>query len=225
MDQGTSTATTGQSTDEVVLYSYWRSSCSYRVRIALAFKQIPYRYHAVNLIKDGGEQLKDEYAHLNPMKVVPSLLIDGVVLNQSVAILEYLEETRPGPVSLLPPKDKPVLRARARQIVNIIVADTQPLQNLKVLNMVGEDRKMAWAKHWIQNGLQGVEKVLQETAGKYCVGDQVTFADLALVPQIYNARRFGVDLEPFPIIRRVTEALEQLPEFQAAHPDAQPDKQ
>lgn len=212
---------------KVVLYSYWRSSCSYRVRIALAFKGVEYEYRAVNLIKDGGEQYKEEYARLNPMTAVPTLLLadEGVSISQSVAILEYLEETRPEPALL--PKSA-VSRAKVRQLVQIICADTQPLQNLPVLAAAGGTdaaRKADWARKWISRGLLAYEKIVAETAGKYSVGDEVTLADLALVPQLYNARRFNVDLSVLPTVLLIEEALLQLPAFQAAHPDAQPDAQ
>lgn len=140
-----------QEGQEVVLYSYWRSSCSWRVRIALAWKGIPYDYRAVHLVK--GEQLSEEYAKKNPMREVPALVIDGHVLNQSVAILEYLEETRPDPPLL--PRD-PFQRANARKIVNIITADIQPIQNLRVLQKVGEEKKVEWAQHWINLGFKGI---------------------------------------------------------------------
>jgi len=206
----------------VALYSYWRSSCSYRVRIALAHKGIAYEYRPVNLIRDGGEQHKEDYARLNPLEVVPTILIDGTAIGQSVAILEYLEETRPERPLL--PKDA-VPRAQVRQLVMIICADTQPAQNLLVLKEVGEERKNDWARKFITRGLQAYEKLAQQTAGKYSVGDEVTLADVALVPQLYNAHRFDVDLSSFTTILRIEEALQQLSAFRAAHPDAQPDAQ
>jgi len=204
----------------VVLHSYWRSSCSYRVRIALNWKDIPYQYKAVSLL--AGDQAKEEYAKLNTMKIVPTLEIDDNVLVQSVAIMEYLEETRPEP-PLLPPRDQPLERTKVRQIVQLVCADIQPVQNLRVLKMLGDERKTEWAKHWITVGFQGLEKLLEKTAGKYCVGDQVTMADCCLVPQVYNAKRFAIDLSLYPTISRVNTELQQLPAFQAADPANQPD--
>lgn len=214
-----------------MLYSYWRSSCSYRVRIALALKGIDYEYRAVNLAaKGGGEQHQTEYERLNPMKAVPTLLIDGAAIGQSVAILEYLEETRPEP-ALLPAAGQgataAVQRAKVRQLVSIICADTQPLQNSSVLAAIAgddEEGKAAFARKWIERGLRAYEKTIETTAGRYSVGDEVTLADLALVPQLYNARRFGIDVTTaFPALARIDEALQQLPAFRAAHPDAQID--
>jgi len=177
--------------DKPILFSYWRSSCSWRVRLALALKGIEYEYRAVHLVKDGGEQLKEEFARLNPMKEVPLLLIDGKSIAQSLAIIEYLEETRPNAGARLLPED-PYLRAKARQLAQIIVSDTQPLQNLRVLNAIGaklgDEEKTKWAKQWITLGLEGFEKEVSSVAGKYCVGDSVSIADICLVPQLYNAR-------------------------------------
>eukprot|EP00005_Dracoamoeba_jomungandri_P001276 CAMPEP_0174253054 /NCGR_PEP_ID=MMETSP0439-20130205/2445_1 /TAXON_ID=0 /ORGANISM="Stereomyxa ramosa, Strain Chinc5" /LENGTH=213 /DNA_ID=CAMNT_0015333861 /DNA_START=19 /DNA_END=660 /DNA_ORIENTATION=- len=209
-----------EESSKVVLYSYWRSSCSYRVRIALAMKKIPYEYKAVHLVKDGGEQLQQAYADLNPSKELPTLHIDGVDLGQSLAILEYLDETRPDP-PILP--SSPTLRAQVRNIALVISADIQPVQNLRVLKYVGLDKKIEWGKHWITLGFEALEKILERTSGKYCVGDEVTMADLCLVPQVYNANRFGVEMDKFPNISRINEALCELPAFVEAHPDNQPD--
>lgn len=145
--------------NNVTLYSYWRSSCSWRVRIALAWKGISYEYKAVHLVK--GEQMNEEYAAKNPMREVPTLVIDGHVLNQSVAILEYLEETRPEP-PLLPNISYPDRRAAVRKIVNLIAADIQPIQTLRVLNRIGEEgeEKVEWAQHWINFGFRGKYFVL-----------------------------------------------------------------
>lgn len=211
--------------DPVILYSYWRSSCSWRVRVALHLKGIAYDYRAVHLVKEGGEQLKEEYSRLNPMKEIPLLVIDGKSIAQSLAILEYLEETRPEGERLLPAD--PYLRAKARQLAQIVASDTQPLQNLRVLTAIGaklgDDEKAKWASHWISFGLEGFEKEVSNCGGKYCVGDVVSIADLCLVPQLYNARRFNVDVSRFPTLLRIEKALEDLPAFRAAHPDVQPD--
>ena len=201
-----------------VLFSYWRSSSSWRVRLALNYKGIPYEYKGVNLLK--GEQLGEEFTAVNPQQLIPALSIDGNTLTESVAIMEYLEETHP---------DKPILptgpvhRALVRRISQMIVADIQPVQNLRVLKYLGMDRKMDWGSHFIELGFKAVEEVLAESAGKFCVGDTPTMADFCLIPQIYNARRFGVDLTQFPVIMRVHDALEQLDFAKASHPDQQPD--
>jgi len=204
--------------NSVVLYSYWRSSSAWRVRNALALKGISYEYHAVDLLK--GEQTSPEYVALNPMKEIPTLLIDGHYLCQSVAIIEYLEETRPT-VPLF--SKHPYQRALIRQVVETIAGDMQPIGNQRVLKYVGEEKKAEWAKHWITVGFTGLEQLLKRIAGKYCVGDELTAADCLLVPQVYNGYRWNVDMTAFPTILRVNEALLALPAFKAAHADAQPD--
>jgi maleylacetoacetate isomerase len=225
------TAGEGEGAEAPVLYSYWRSSCSWRVRIALNLKKIAFDYRAVHLLNGGGEQFRDEYTALNPMKEVPTLCIDGLTLTQSIAIIEYLEESRPDHGAKLLPEDA-ASRAQVRALTNMIASDTQPVQNLRVLKRftaefeapeVKEAKKLEWGKWAIENGFDGLEKALEKTAGKYSFGDAVTMADLALVPQVYNANRFGVDMSKYPTIARVNAELESLAEFQAAHPSAQPD--
>ncbi|XP_072284510.1 maleylacetoacetate isomerase isoform X2 [Pyxicephalus adspersus] len=202
-----------------LLFGYFRSSCTWRVRIALALKGIEYDHHIINLIKDGGQQLTDEYQQVNPMMQVPALRIDGVTLSQSLAIIEYLEETRPSPALL--PRD-PIQRARCRMISDHITSGIQPLQNLAVLKKVG-DESQEWAKHFISRGFQALERLLEDTAGRYCVGDEVTMADLCLVPQVANANRFKMDMTPYPIISRINQSLLELEAFQISHPSRQPD--
>mmetsp|Transcript_6235 Transcript_6235/g.9855 ORF Transcript_6235/g.9855 Transcript_6235/m.9855 type:complete len:238 (-) Transcript_6235:1230-1943(-) len=214
----------------VELWSYWRSSCSWRVRLALELKGIPYKYHAVHLVKDGGEQLKDDYAQgRNPMKQVPTIEIDGFRLTQSVAIVEYIEETCKTGAALLPDDAKG--RAVVRKLVEIINSGTQPVQNLAVLLQVvalGGD-KMKWGKDAITNGFVALEdelsKVEERKDGDYCYGSSVTFADIFLVPQVYNANRFSVDMDKFPLISKIHEKLVCLEPFKKAAPDAQPDAQ
>uniref|UniRef100_A0A6B2LHY1 Maleylacetoacetate isomerase n=1 Tax=Arcella intermedia TaxID=1963864 RepID=A0A6B2LHY1_9EUKA len=208
----------------MVLYGYWRSSCTYRVRIALALKNLKVEYKAINLVK--GEQKQEGFSELSPNQTVPSLVVlsggKQKVLNQSLAILEYLEEVHPSPALL--PAD-PAARAEVRALCLMLVADTQPLQNLRVLHKLSPDQaqRNAWA-HWaISEGFQRFEKAIAATAGQYCYGDGLTFADLCLVPQVYNALRFQVDLSAFPTISRVYQVLVELPAFKAAHPDLQPD--
>lgn len=200
------------------LYSYFRSSSSWRVRTALAIKGIKYEYKAIHLVK--GEQLADNYKEINPQCLIPTLLIDNHKLTQSMSIIEYLEETRPSPPLL--PKD-PLKRSQARTLALIIGADIQPVQNLRVLKSVGDDRKMEWGKNVIENGFEALEKTLQATAGKYCIGNEVTLPDLFLVPQVYNANRFKVDMARFPIISRVEQELAKLDAFKTSHPSNQPD--
>ncbi|XP_023958192.2 maleylacetoacetate isomerase isoform X2 [Chrysemys picta bellii] len=183
---------TMDSSGKPVLYSYFRSSCSWRVRIALALKGIAYDQEPVNLLKDGGQQL---------------------------AIIQYLEETRPNP-RLLPQDLKK--RAQARMISDHIVSGIQPLQNLTFLKQVGGE-KLEWAQRYITCGFKALERILQHTAGRYCIGDEVSMADLCLVPQVYNAERFKVDLAPYPTITRINKALLELEAFQVSHPCRQPD--
>ncbi|KAK1339393.1 hypothetical protein QTO34_020076 [Cnephaeus nilssonii] len=193
-----------------ILYSYFRSSCSWRVRIALALKSID--YETVPFSK--------EFQALNPMKQVPALKIDGITIGQSLAIIEYLEETRPTPRLL--PQD-PKKRVLVRMISDLIAGGIQPLQNLSILKQVGQENQLAWAQKAISSGFNALEQILQSTAGKYCVGDEVSMADLCLVPQVANAERYKVDLTPYPTINRINKALLALEAFQVSHPCRQPD--
>lgn len=210
-----------------VLYSYFRSSSAWRVRIALALKGIEYVTHPVHLLADGGQQHADAYsAGVNPMEQVPALRIDGRVLTQSLPIIEYLDETRPD-VRLLP-RD-PWLRFKSRELAEIVNAGIQPVQNLTVLQrLVAEvgasgEQKKAWGAKTIATGFDALEALAEPVSGTCMVGDDVTVADLYLVPQMYNARRFGVDLTRYPTLTRIETSLEALPAFQAAHAHEQPD--
>lgn len=208
--------------DKPVLYSYFRSSCSWRVRIALAMKGIDYEYKAVNLLKN--EQSDEDYKkQCNPQGSVPSFEINGHKMSQSLSILEYLDEVYPD--NPLLPKDCPMKRADVRRLSLLIAADIQPVQNLRVLKKVVElnSDKMEWGKWAIDCGFVALERSLESTHGKYCYGDQVTMVDLCLVPQVYNANRFKVDMSKFPIITKIHEELVKLPAFEAAHPTKQPD--
>lgn len=214
------------------LYSYFRSSSSWRVRAALELKGLEYAYVPVHLLEGGGQQFSASYSALNPLSEVPCLVVhdpDGAVdvaLAQSVAILEYLEEVHPDPPLL--PKN-PVDRARVRQLVEAVNSSIQPVQNLRVLKKLGADHGFdqaavaAWGRYWIERGFDGLEQLLSRTAGRHAFGDAVTLADVVLVPQVFNARRFACDLERFPIIARVSDAAEALAPFARARPDAQPD--
>lgn len=202
------------------LYSYWRSSASWRVRIALHLKGLEYVYVPVNLLR--GEQRGDEHRARNPMAQVPSLDFGDLLLNQSVAILEALDERHPEPPLL--PSDW-ADRARARALAEMINAGIQPLQNLRITKHIaslGGD-KQAWGREVIQDGLAAVQDVAQASAGRYLVGNRPTVADLHLVPQLYNARRFGCDLDSLPLLTAIEARCEALPAFAAAHPDRQPD--
>jgi len=217
---------------KLVLHNYWRSSASYRVRIALGLKQLPYEYVAINIVRggenDAGEQKTPAYRAKNPMAQVPTLEIvedDGTVvyLQQSLPILEYLEERWPTP-PLLPEKDL-YLRARTRALAEMINSGIQPLQNLsttrKVLAFGGDDK--VWVQGFIADGLAAFERQVQETAGRFCVADLPTIADCCLIPQLYSATRFGVPIEQFPFLALIMRACQELPGFAAAHPDRQPD--
>eukprot|EP01122_Echinamoeba_exundans_P013859 TRINITY_DN611_c0_g1_i1.p1 TRINITY_DN611_c0_g1~~TRINITY_DN611_c0_g1_i1.p1 ORF type:complete len:219 (+),score=51.62 TRINITY_DN611_c0_g1_i1:37-693(+) len=213
------------SSPKLTLYGYWRSSASWRVRIALNLKGIDYDYRPVNLIKDGGEQYKDEYKALNPIQLLPTLVLeDGkTALTESLAIIEYLDEVYPE--NRLLPAD-PVQKALARAQALVVASDIQPVGNLRVLGKIAADYnadKAAWSKYWIEKGFTALEEMVSKTAGKYSVGDQITVADLCLVPQVYNASRWGVDMSKFPTLQRVNQTLSELPAFQKAHADNQID--
>ncbi|RKP08106.1 glutathione S-transferase [Thamnocephalis sphaerospora] len=164
--------------------------------------------------------MSDEYRAVNPNQLMPTLIIDGHTLTQSSAILEYLEEARPQ-TPLLP--KNPADRAKVRAICAIIGCDIQPVQNLRVLNRVGEEGKNEWGHHWVTIGFTALEKELTKTAGKYCFGDQITMADIYLAPQVYNATRFGVDVSKFPTIARIDSNLAGVDAFCRGHWSRQPD--
>jgi maleylpyruvate isomerase len=210
----------------MILYDYWRSSSAWRVRAALHYKGLAFERRVVNLSPDAREQHADAFAALNPLRQVPVFIPDGDTrpLTQSMAIIAFLEEQFPSPPLL--PAD-PWLRARARQLAEIVNSGTQPLQNMSVLDHVqanGLDRN-EWARHFIARGLAALEAASQETDGTFLVGDAPTVADLYLIPQLYNARRWKVDVAPYPTLLRAEAACAALPAFAAAHPDAQSDAQ
>jgi maleylpyruvate isomerase len=209
------------------LYGFWRSTATWRVRIALAYKGLPYEYVPVHLVRDGGEQHKPEFRAMNPMRHVPVLeLADaGKVhhLSESMAIMEFLEERHPLPALL--PTDL-LLRARARQLALLVVSGIQPLQNTKVQKWVREQLSAdgeAWARHWITGGLEALEELAKESAGTFLVGDLLTVADVCLVPQLHMARRLNVQVELFPTLCRVEAVCAALPAFVTAHADNQID--
>jgi maleylpyruvate isomerase len=204
------------------LYAYWRSSASWRARIALAWKQVDYTYVPVNMLK--AEQRQEIYRSVNAIGQVPTLeLEDGRHIAQSLAIMEFLEETVPEP-PLLP--REPFLRAVARQLAEIVNSGIQPLQNTSVLEAVaalGVTRE-SWSQRWIGDGLDALVRTAAPHARQFLVGDAVSVADVCLVPQLYNARRFGLDTARWPLLESVEEACMRLTPFQTAHPDRQPDK-
>lgn len=209
-----------------ILYGYWRSSAAYRVRIALNLKGLSYEQRSVHLVKNGGEQHSADFQRLNPNQLVPVLVDGQMTLNQSLAIVDYLDETYPEVP--LTPSDKQQ-RYLVKAMAQDIAVDMHPLNNLRVLQYltntldVNDDQKSRWYANWIIKGFDALEQRLQQNRGKYSVGDQVTLVDVCLVPQVYNAKRFNVDLTAYPNILEVTASLNQLPAFADAIPEAQPD--
>ena len=212
----------------LTLYSYWRSSAAYRVRIGLNLKGLDYALVPVHLVHDGGQQHAPDYAALNPQQLVPALRDGERVLTQSLAILEYLEETRPQPPLL--PVDA-AGRARVRALAQLVACDIHPLNNLRVLQFfdrqwnVPQAERDDWVLYWMREGFAAMETMLAASpdTGRYCHGDMPGLADCCLLPQLYNARRFTLDLAPFPTLRRIEAACLQLPAFDAARPENQPD--
>lgn len=210
------------------LYTYFRSSAAYRVRIALNLKGLPYVAVPVNLVKHGGEHLQDQYRAINPSALVPTFEDEGAMLAQSMAILEYLEETHPA-VPLLPAA--PLDRARVRALAQMVACDIHPINNLRVLRYlvhtlgISDDAKSEWYRHWVREGFAAIEGHLASdpAPGRFCHGGTPTFAECFLVPQVYNAQRFNVDMAPYPNIVRINDACAALPAFVAAHPAQQPD--
>ncbi|WP_029007887.1 maleylacetoacetate isomerase [Azospirillum halopraeferens] len=208
------------------LHGYFRSSAAYRVRIALNLKGLTAEPAYLHLRK--GEQAAPAYTALNPQKLVPTLEDEGAVLTQSLAIIEYLEERHPHPALL--PAD-PADRARVRAIALAIACEIHPLNNLRVLNHLrdrlglDEAARNDWYRHWVSEGFAAVEAMLagDPRTGRLCHGDTPTLADVVLVPQVYNAERFAVDLAPYPAIRRIAQTARALDAFAAADPDRQPD--
>lgn len=217
----------------LTLYTYWRSSAAYRVRIALNIKGVAYESVPKHLLRDGGEQKKPDYLAVNPQGLVPALVDDGFVVPQSLAICEYLEEIHPEP-RLLPGSARD--RATVRGMALAIACDVHPLNNLAILQYLkanlGADQEAvnAWVRHWIARGFAALERWVESCAPgtapgaqRFCHGTQVTLADVCLVPQMFNARRFDVDLAGFPRLASICRHLEVLPAFAAAHPERQPD--
>lgn len=210
------------------LHGYYRSSASYRVRIALNLKGLQAEEAHIHLSRNGGEQFAPAFSALNPQHLLPVLEDDGFVLTQSLAIIEYLDETRPA-VPLLAGDARG--RARIRAISQLIAADIHPVDNLRVLKYLGaqfqatQEQKDTWYRHWVTLGLTALEQQLAASTetGLFCHGDSPTMADCCLVPQLYNARRFHCDLSPYPVITAIDARCAELAAFADAHPDRQPD--
>ncbi len=213
----------------ITLYTYFRSSAAFRVRIALNAKGLAYEPVIVSLPK--GEQMSADYLEVNPQGLVPTLVDKGVRLSQSLTIMDYLDEVYPA-VPLLP--QAPFERARVRSLAQAVACDIHPINNLRILKFIKsmgheEDEVNAWYRHWCHEGLASIERELGTdggAAGKsgiYCHGDQVTVADVCLVPQVFNAKRYEVNLSGYPKVMAVFEACMALPAFDAAQPSKQPD--
>lgn len=212
----------------IQLYSYFRSSASYRVRIALHLKGQAYDTIPVHLLNNGGEQFAPEFSAKNPQSLVPMMEEEGHHITQSLAMLEYLEERFPTP-ALLP--SGLLDRAHVREIALAISCDIHPLNNLRVLRMLkqdlglGDDVKQQWIQHWVKLGFNALETQLAVSSqrGRFCFGDTPTMADCCLIPQIFNARRFDVDMTPYPTLVAIEATCNELNAFQMAAPGAQPD--
>lgn len=216
---------------ELTLFSYFRSSAAYRVRIALALKSALHRIEFVHLLREGGEQHRAPFRDLNPQGMVPVLRIDGALITQSLAIIEYLNDIYPDP-PLLP--SSPLERAQVRALAQMIACDIHPLNNLRVLRYlehslhVPESERNTWYCHWVREGFDALEKHLGKPdilvkAGKYCWGDALTMADVCLIPQVYNAYRFNVNMAVYPRITAIYRDCIELESFQLAAPEAQED--
>ena len=214
-------------TAELVLHDYWRSSACYRVRIALNLKGLEYQIRPVHLINNGGEQHSAEHHALNPQERVPVLMVGRRTVRQSMAIIEYLEESHPKP-QLLPPGLRE--RAHVRSLAQLIACDVHPLNNLRVMQYLENELGVAaparetWMRHWMALGLRAFEEILaaDDARGVFCHGDTPGLADACLIPQVYNAQRFNLDLTPYPNIRAINERCLALPAFDAARPEKQP---
>lgn len=211
------------------LYGYWRSSATYRVRIALYLKQLDFEYIPVNLVRGEEQQRSEDYSGLNPNQLVPTFFDDDedIILNQSLSIIEYLDEKYDSGPQLIPPYK--VERARVRAMAQDIACDAQPITNLRVLTYLRHELAQPreaidkWAIHWIKKTFDAIEKRLSTTAGEYCFGFDLSLADVVLVPQVYNANRFGLDMQAYPLITQIVENCNSLEAFIKAMPENQTD--
>jgi maleylacetoacetate isomerase/maleylpyruvate isomerase len=210
------------------LYGYWRSSAAYRVRIAMHLKGLAFESIPVHLVKDGGEQHKKAYTELNSTHLVPTLIDEDVILYQSIAIVEYLDDKYPS-VAIYP--ENIVAKAKVKALALDIACEMHPVNNLRVQQYLvnhfslPESDKLIWSHHWMNVGFLAIEQQLKVNSGKYCFGDNITMADICLVPQVYNAYRFNLDMSEFPNICRVAENCNQHTAFIAALPENQADAQ
>lgn len=214
----------------LILHGYWRSSAAYRVRIVLNTLELTHEHKSVHLVKNGGEQHLAEYDALNPSNLVPTLedktRYEPVVITQSMAIIEYLDEVF-GDGQLL--GSTPIERALIRSLAQDICCDIHPINNLRVVQRLGDiadfdaEAKAAWMCYWMDTGFASLEKKLAKTAGKFCVGNEVTLVDVCLIPQLYNAHRFGLSLERYPIIAAIEQRCLALAAFADAVPERQAD--
>ncbi|SHM44583.1 maleylacetoacetate isomerase [Rhodanobacter sp. OK091] len=215
---------------DLVLYSYWRSSAAYRVRIALNLKGLSYETRPVHLLRDGGEQHAEGYRMINPQELIPCLLDGDRVITQSLAIMEYLDEMYPEPETALLPVDARS-RAQVRALAMAVTCDIHPLGNLRVLQQLeaqfgaGEEQRATWSRHWIATGFKAMEAMLTDNAatGRYCHGETPGMADACLVPQVYNALRWKLPMENYPTLWRIYQACNELDAFRLAAPEGQPD--
>lgn len=214
----------------IEFYGYFRSSCAYRCRIAFNLKGVAHQFHSVHLRRNGGEHKSEAFLKVNPQGFVPALRDGDLLLNQSLAIIEWLDETQSGPALL--PRD-PVAKAHVRAFAQMIACDVHPLQNLRVLQYLDKEFdadqsvKDAWCQRWIGEGLAACERVLmqQKVRGDFCFGDAPGLADVCLVPQMVSAQRFGVDTADLPRLREIYAACQSLSAFADAAPDKQPDSE
>lgn len=205
------------------LYDYWRSTAAYRVRIALHMKGLEFEQMPIDL--RAGGQRSQEYLAVNPQGLIPYFIDGDLAIGQSLAIIDYLEETHPEPAVL--PAD-PKARARVRAIAQIIASDIHPLNNLRILRYLERDlghdqlKRLIWYHRWLADGFKAIEVTIKDTAGDFCFGDEPTLADICLIPQVYNAKRYEVDLGPFPTIRTINDHCQDIEAFAKAAPQHQP---